>query len=120
MIKTIVLVEDDSAVSDSMVMALEAEGYKVETYATGDRLLSGDFAIPELFILDKQLPGVNGLDLCKYLKQRKDTAGIPVIVLSASSAAKNPALLSGAAGFLEKPFGREELTELIRKLSGSN
>jgi len=66
--------------------------------------------------LDKQLPGVDGLDICRYLKSQSISKHVPIIVLSASPQMDRPAMAAGASGFLEKPFKRQDLLDMVRRL----
>jgi DNA-binding response OmpR family regulator len=113
--KSIVVVEDDLAVLDVITMMLQKVGYQVNVFSNGLDILENRFAIPDLFIIDKQLSGVDGLDICGYLKVRSDTAYIPIIVISASP---NVAILArhmGADDFIEKPFERQQLLNCVSK-----
>jgi len=114
--KKIILTEDDLAIRDAMRLVLESEGFEVTVFSNGDQLLKGFYEIPDLFILDKQLSGVDGLDICSEIRNRPDTARIPIIIISASSYAASSALKAGASAFLEKPFKRSEMLDLVCSL----
>ncbi|MBO9584851.1 MAG: response regulator [Flavobacterium sp.] len=114
--KKIILTEDDLAMRDAMRFLLESEDFEVTVFSNGDRLLKGFYEIPDLFILDKQLSGVDGLDICREIRNKPDTAGIPIIIISASSLVAPFALKAGASAFLEKPFKRNEILELLSAL----
>lgn len=83
-------------------MLLERKGYTVTGFQDGEPLISGEFETPDLFIIDKQLPGVDGIELCRMLKDGASTGGIPVLILSASPQAGTIANAAGADSFLEK------------------
>src|SRR5258708_36438087 len=102
--KKIILVEDDPAVQDSVKIILERSGFGVKIYPDGDPLLGGVYELPDLFILDKQLAGVDGIDVCSFLKKQGHTKKIPVIMLSASPHITKIAQAAGADDALEKPF----------------
>jgi DNA-binding response OmpR family regulator len=78
-------------------------------------LINNHFELPDLFIIDKQLSGVDGLDICAHLKTRQLTAQVPVIMVSASPSVEALAKKAGADDFLEKPFNRKEILKLVRK-----
>lgn len=115
--KHIVLVEDDPAIQDAIQMILEGEGYEVALFQNGEPLLAGAFDVPNLFLLDKQLAGVDGLDVCRFLKGNPETIGVPVVMLSASPHIARLAKEAGASGFLEKPFKKQELLSLVERFA---
>lgn len=114
--KRILVVEDDPAIQDAVRIMLERRGYKVAVLDRGDSLMEGDFEHPHLFILDKQLPGIDGLDICRHLKIQASTMHIPVLMLSASPQIGVLAGKAAADGFLEKPFQMPRLRELVSQL----
>lgn len=114
--KTVILTEDDPAIQDTIKLILQCTGFNVTVLANGNSLLNGNFDIPDLFILDKQLSGVDGLDVCRFLKSTPDTANIPIIIISASPQVEASALAAGANSFIEKPFRMQELRALVNSL----
>jgi DNA-binding response OmpR family regulator len=85
-------------------LILEKAGYEIEISADGQSIYQQIKPLPDLFLLDKQLKGYDGLEICKYLKSTEPTRGIPVIMLSATPGVKPLAMEAGADDFLEKPF----------------
>ena len=69
----------------------------------------------DAFILDNQLSGVAGIDICRFLKSQDRTSGIIVIMLSANPRIGSIAIDAGADDYLEKPFKINELLTLINK-----
>ena len=67
-------------------------------------------------LLDRQLPGVDGQDICKFLKSQETTKNIPVIMITAKPNISSLARAAGADGFIEKPFVIEELRGMIADL----
>lgn len=114
--KKVILTEDDSAIQDAIKMILQSAGYAVTVFLNGDNLVKGNYDIPDLFILDKQLSGVDGLDVCSLIKSKPDTAKVPIIIISASPQVAPAAFKAGANAFLEKPFKRREMLELVNGL----
>jgi DNA-binding response OmpR family regulator len=108
-------VEDDAAIRDAAKRMLEHAGYKVTDYADANSLLNKQFEAPDLFILDKQLEGIDGLDLCRFLKNCETTRMVPVIIVSASTQIAERASLAGADDALEKPFKMKTLLTVIAK-----
>lgn len=116
--KVIIVVEDDLSVQEAIELILDPKGYRVIFHNDGEQLVDAEFETPDLFIIDKQLPGVDGLDLCRMLKGRERTRHLPVIVLSASPQAGASAKEAGADAFLEKPFKMQVLRTLVAELMG--
>jgi len=112
MIKTIIIIEDDPAIVEPMTIALKNSGYFVITYFSGERILNNDFVPPDIFIIDKQLPMVDGLDICRHLKQNEKTMHIPVIMVSATPI-KTLAKHAMADDALEKPFTIKQLRDIV-------
>lgn len=115
----IIVVDDDLAIQDAVQMMFEHRGYTITTYSSGEPLLLDKFEYPDLFILDKQLPGVDGLDVCRYLKSSVSTQHIPVLVLSASPQVGPLAKAACADAFLEKPFKMKVLRAAVEQLIGN-
>lgn len=114
---SILLVEDEQRIADTLRFGLKENGYDVETAYDGDigyRLFqSRPF---DLVILDVNLPGMNGYELCKNI--RVQNANVPVIMLTALSAIddKIDGYDAGADDYILKPFEFRELTMKIRVL----
>jgi CheY-like chemotaxis protein len=94
-------------------MILENAGYEVEQFSSGKPLLESAYKIPDLFILDKRLPEIDGLDLCRHLKNRPEIKHVPVIIISASPKFGAQALKAGASAFLAKPFQMLTLVRMV-------
>jgi len=112
----IIIVEDDTAISDILRIILEKNGYEVEEYIHGQPLIDGNIRWPDLFLLDKQLDDVDGLDICRHLKSRSISRDIPIIILSATPGISNIVKEAGADAFIEKPFSMSYLLNTIQKL----
>ena len=115
--KRILFVDDDAAIRDAVQIMLEHEGYSVALLESGNSLLTEDFPLPDLFILDKQLLGVDGLDICRFLKKEKRTLHLPILMLSASPQITRLAKEACADGSLEKPFRMLELRQEVARLT---
>src|SRR3954469_3665914 len=110
----VILIEDDAGVSDALQMVFKTAGFHVTAYQDGSDILDNNFRIPDVFIIDRQLPGVDGLEICRFLKGKAESNRVPVIIISASPDAMNLAIKAGADAFIEKPFKNKELLENIR------
>src|SRR5207253_1667311 len=98
----ILIVDDDPGIQDILSIIFTNAGFQTTVHATGDKILNNDFALPDLFILDKQLSGIDGLDLCKQLKNSPQTTKIPVIMISATPGLREMSIAAGADDFIEK------------------
>ena len=116
----ILIAEDDPGMQDAIRLIFERAGYHVTILPTGEPLLQGDFEVPDVFVLDKQLSGVDGLDICRYLKQQENTRLIPVIMLSANPHIGKLSAEAGADDYLEKPFRVKILLEMVKKYARTN
>ena len=77
---------------------------------------------PDLILLDRMLPGADGIDVCRRLKSDAQTSGIPVIFLSAKCTDDDRAegIAAGASGYLDKPFDPMELADRVRGILATN
>jgi CheY-like chemotaxis protein len=76
--KRIIIVDDDPGVQYAFTLIFDPQQYEVIICANGNLVLNNQYPIPDLFILDKQLSGVDGLDICRFLKSQPQTNHIPV------------------------------------------
>lgn len=111
---TIALVDDDRNILTSVSMALESEGYKVQTYTDGASALDGliDNA-PDMAILDIKMPRMDGMELLRRLRQQTD---MPVIFLTSKDDEIDElfGLKMGADDFIHKPFSQRLLVERVK------
>ncbi|HRO48121.1 response regulator [Agriterribacter sp.] len=113
--KKIVVTDDDPGIRDIFKMIFETAGYQVQVISNGDDLLNNAYNLPDLFLLDKQLSGVDGTDICRYLKQQRTTAHIPVIMISANPQIGKLSEEAGADAYIEKPFEVKYLLEMVKR-----
>lgn len=110
----ILIVDDEPSILATMAPLLRAKGYEVATATTGYAALEAvDRQPPQLVILDLTLPDLDGIEVCRRLREGR---AIPILVLSARGAEpdKVAALDGGADDYVTKPFGAEELLARIR------
>src|SRR4051794_24415602 len=107
----ILLVEDEDAIADPLAEGLRREGFEVERAATGEEALAATDA--DLVLLDLRLPDVDGLDVCRRLRDR---SRVPIIIVTArgEEADRVVGLELGADDYVIKPFGLRELIARIR------
>jgi DNA-binding response OmpR family regulator len=110
----ILVVEDEDAIADPLVAGLQREGYDVSRVATGEGAL--DASPADLVLLDLRLPDIDGLDVCKQLRER---SRVPIIVLTArgEEADRVVGLELGADDYIVKPYGLRELIARIRAVT---
>jgi len=114
--QTIALVDDDRNILTSVSIALEAEGYKVETYTDGASALDGLVARPpHLAIFDIKMPRMDGMELLRRLRQKSD---LPVIFLTSKDEEIDElfGLKMGADDFITKPFSQRLLVERVKAI----
>jgi DNA-binding response OmpR family regulator len=113
----LLLVEDDDAIADALRLHLEQAGYRLHREADGrDAMAAIERQRWDLVLLDLMLPGADGWDVCRHLRERH--ADVPVIMLSARSAEAHRVLglELGADDYLAKPFSMLELVARVRAL----
>jgi CheY-like chemotaxis protein len=115
MMKKIILVEDDPDILFTVSMILENAGYAVVSLSTARTIIDGTMDCPDLFILDKRMPDMDGLDVCRFLRDKPECRDIPVIIISASPKFGPLAMKAGANDFLEKPFQVKDLLRVVAK-----
>src|SRR4051812_44786276 len=114
---SILVIDDDSEARSLLSRILSDEGFEGRFADCGELALAS-LAVnrPELILVDLRMPGMDGLEVCRRLKQRADSRDVPVIVLSGSGdlADRIEAFRLGAVDFISKPFQREELLARVR------
>ena len=111
--KKLIVVDDDDSIRDIIQLILERAGYEVKLYANGEDMLRENLDLPDAYILDKELPGMDGLAICRQLRNDSETKYIPVLIVSAATNLESLSKMAGATDFLEKPFSTRELLEKI-------
>ncbi len=110
----ILIVEDEESISDPLSFLLGKEGYDVQVVDNGlDALVEFERTGADLVLLDLQLPGMSGTEVCRHLRQRSN---VPVIMLTAkdSEIDKVVGLELGADDYVTKPYSSRELIARIR------
>jgi DNA-binding response OmpR family regulator len=107
----LLVVEDDDGIAAPLVEGLIREGFSVRRVRTGREALAA--AVPELVLLDLGLPDIEGIEVCRRLRER---SAVPIIVLTARGDEIDRVLLleAGADDYVTKPFGFRELVARIR------
>jgi two-component system response regulator MprA len=111
----VLLVEDDPSVRGAVERALRGVGHKVEMASDGDRALAAATATPyDAIVLDRGLPGLDGLEVCRRLRTAGST--VPILMLTARAAVSErvEGLDAGADDYVVKPFALDELLARLR------
>lgn len=115
-VRNIIIVEDDEDITDSIRYNLEREGFRVRVAVTGEQalnlILGGP---PSLILLDLNLPGMNGFEICRRVRSESPTAKVPILMLTARAdeTDKVLGLNMGADDYITKPFSMRELLARI-------
>ncbi len=113
----VLVIEDDTDVCDLLEDALSLAGFRVRVAANGlDGLARLRESVPDIVLLDQQLPGINGSEVCRRIRRAPGLAAVPVVMLTAMSqpADQVAALDAGADDYVTKPFHVEGLTARLR------
>jgi len=110
----VLIVEDEDAIAEPLEEGLRRDGFEVERAATGAAALEA--SEPDVILLDLRLPDIDGLDVCRRLRERSD---VPIIVVTArgEEADRVVGLELGADDYVVKPFGLRELIARIRAVT---
>ena len=118
----VTVIDDDNDLRSLLQIALRIDGYEVTGYANGAEFMDA-VATTEpsaLYIIDINLGGISGFELCDFLKSRKETSRSFVILISANPEVQQLARQAKADDHLLKPFSQKELLERIDKLFQSS
>lgn len=125
-LRSIIIVEDDEDIADSIRYNLEREGFRVRLASTGEDALNLILdRSPNLILLDLNLPHMSGFELCRRLRAEATTARVPILMLTARAgeADKVLGLNMGADDYVTKPFSMRELVARVnaalRRAEGS-
>ena len=113
----VLVVEDEHAQREVLSYNLEAEGFRVAKAINGEEaLLLLEEEAPDIVVLDWMLPNVSGIEVCRRIKLRPETRGVPVIMLSARSEEVDRVrgLETGADDYVVKPYSVVELMARVR------
>ena len=108
----LLLVEDDKALAELLLWHFERQGFAVRRTADGEEaLLLAEEETPDVVVLDWMIEGVSGLEVCRRLRRRPATAGVPIVMLTArgEEADRIRGLETGADDYVTKPFSPREL-----------
>jgi len=118
----IVVADDDPVLRALLQMKLESEGHRVTLASDGDEALQlATTDPPELLVLDVVMPGIDGLEVTRRLRERPETAALPIVLLTGRDT--DPDIVagwkSGANYYITKPFVIEHLRYFIKTMQDS-
>lgn len=118
--KKILFVDDEPDIEKVVRFRLQQAGYEVSVARSGSEALDLARSVkPDLILLDIIIPELNGFEVCRKLREDNETSSIPVVFFTAETAdltaIDDQVELSGAQGYIIKPFSHEELLEIIRR-----
>ncbi|MFN8547300.1 MAG: response regulator [Candidatus Eisenbacteria bacterium] len=117
--KRILVVDDEIYIVHILEFSLTMEGYEVVTASDGEEALKKiEDDRPDLVVLDIMMPKLDGYEVCRRLRQKEETASLPVILLSAKGRPvdREVGMEVGADDYIVKPFSPRRLLEKIREL----
>jgi two-component system response regulator MprA len=113
----VLVADDDRAIREALVRALELEGYEVAAVPNGaDALTHARQQPPDVLVLDVMMPGIDGLTVCRVLRAERDRTPILLLTARTETSDRVTGLDAGADDYLPKPFELEELLARLRAL----
>lgn len=117
--KKILVVEDEAAIREFVVINLKRAGYQTVEADCGEKALEifmedGDF---QVVLLDIMMPGIDGISVCKQIREKNSTVGIIMLTAKAQEMDKVSALMTGADDYMTKPFSPTELVARVDSLN---
>ena len=115
MAEKILIADDEQEIRELLDNFLTGQGYEVVLASDGNQALQlASEENPQAIILDIKMPGLDGLEVCKRLKEKEQTRLIPVIVITGFEDNKIEALNLGADDFVNKPFDMAEISARVK------
>lgn len=115
--KCIAIVEDEPDIIELMQLHLEKSGFSVRSFQSGSAFIRFiEKTVPDLVVLDLMLPDMDGIDICKNIRQRERFTAVPVIMVTAKSQETDKVLglELGADDYMTKPFSPKELVARVK------
>lgn len=115
----IVIVEDEEDILELISYNLQKEGFRISGFDSGEKAIAAVKAeLPDLIILDLMLPGIDGFEVCRLLKQDESTRNIPLVMLTAKGEETDivTGLELGADDYITKPFSPRILIARLRAI----
>lgn len=117
MVEKILVADDEQEIRDLLGSFLKSQGYEVVLASDGNQALQlAEKENPDAMILDVRMPGLDGLEVCKRLKEHEQTRLIPVIFITGFEDNKMEAFNIGGDDFVNKPFDMAEISIRVRSV----
>jgi twitching motility two-component system response regulator PilG len=117
--KTVLVVDDSPTIRKLVSLTVERRGFQARTAADGYEAIDviRDHGVPDLILLDISMPGMDGYQLCKLLRQNADTAALPIVMLSGKDGFFNKVRgrMAGSTAYITKPFEPEGLLRVVEE-----
>lgn len=116
-IKNVLIVDDEPHIVNLIRLSLNKDKYNITgAYSAREALMHIEKGLPDILVLDLMMPGVNGYELCKALRENPKTRTMPILILSAKSQMNDKlhAIDVGADDYMTKPFDPMELVKRIK------
>lgn len=114
---TVVIVDDEEELRENLTDLLEFKGFDVRDYANGENMLGElEQFNADLFLLDYQLPGLDGLELLRILKEKVPTTPVVIVTASTQPNVIEEAREAGANRVVHKPYAQAEMMAVVQEL----
>lgn len=117
--KKLLVVDDEEDLLFMLSLAARREGFVVETALDAVEGLDKARSFrPDIAVIDALMPGIDGFELCRRLREREESRALPIVILSASEPARGSAIARtvGADAYVPKPYDQEALVTLLGEL----
>jgi CheY-like chemotaxis protein len=117
----VMVVEDNRMNSRLLSFVLERDGFTVSVYENAEEAIEHAVAEPpDIILMDIQLPGMDGLEAARRLKEEAATAAVPIVAITAHAMTgdEERILAAGCAGYISKPINTRELSGAVRGFLG--
>ena len=118
MYKTILVVDDEESICQSLQGILSDEGYEVRTVGSGEETLKAiEEDLPDLVLLDIQLPGMDGYAVARALREKPALHDVPIVAVTSYAMAgdREKTIAAGCNGYMEKPINPETFVSEIER-----